>query len=312
MGPMGGGIPSAAAEESDSFSGMQPTVTPETSIPTSPDGAAEPEPDMAPISADSLQTGENQIPMSAEETGETPAPMEAETGEEIAMSPEAALDIPFSPENPALEPEGLSGVPLEPSAAGLTGMEQGGIAVSGAGIPAGASISAGEAGSEPTSLESGADTQTVLGGGTTIPAATATPSGGSSQVLEDTYSPGAQSAAFAGQYAGGSGASPYTEPPTFRNIEMGSGRITGTEISPQHPTGIRFAMYHAGQYTQPEGKFTTVTSRDREKWYKQYAVPTVERTPVRTETDKRTQQEKVICDEKIVQKLPRAPARRDR
>ena len=129
---------------------------------------------------------------------------------------------------------------------------------------------------------------------------------------EETYSPGAQSAAFAGQYAGRGGASPYTEPPTFRNIEMGSGRITGTEISPQHPTSIQFAMYHAGQYTQPEGKFTTVTSKDGEKWYKQYAVPTVERTPVRTETDKRTQQEKVICDEKIVQKLPRAPARRDR
>ena len=157
------------------------------------------------------------------------------------------------------------------------------------------------------------DTQTALGGGTTIPsaAATTTPSGGSGRVSEDTYSPGAQSAAFAGQYAGRSG-SPYTEPPTFRNIEMGSGRITGTEISPQHPTGIQFAMYHAGQYTQPEGKFTTVTSKDGEKWYKQYAVPTVERTPVRTETDKRTQQEKVICDEKIVQKLPRAPARRER
>ena len=191
-------------------------------------------------------------------------------------------------------------------------MEQGAIAVSGAEIPAAVSISTGETGSEPISSED-ANTQAVLGGGTTIPAAaaTATPSG-SGRVSEDTYSPGAQSAAFAGQYAGRNGASPYTEPPTFRNIEMGSGRITGTEISPQHPTGIQFAMYHAGQYTQPEGKFTTVTSKDGEKWYKQYAVPTVERTPVRTETDKRTQQKKVICDEKIVQKLPRAPARRDR
>ena len=319
MGPMGGGIPAAATEETDSSSGTQPTVTPETSIPTSPDGAVETETDMAPLPADNLQTGENQIPISAEETGEVPAPMEAETGEEIAMSPETTPDIPFSPENPAPEPEGFSGVPLEPSATGQgteipAGMEQGSITAAGTEIPAGASISAGEAGSEPISLESGADTQTVLGGGTTISttAATATPSGGNGRVSEDTYSPGAQSAAFAGQYAGRSGASPYIEPPTFRNIEMGSGRITGTEISPQHPTGIQFAMYHAGQYTQPEGKFTTVTSKDGEKWYKQYAVPTVERTPVRTETDKRTQQEKVICDEKIVQKLPRAPARRDR
>ncbi len=319
MGPMGGGIPATATEESGSFSGMQPTVTPETSIPVSPDGVVETEPDMAPLPADNLQTGENQIPMSAEEAGETPAPMEAETGEEIIMSPEAAPDIPFSPEGPAPESEDLSGIPLEPSAVGQSteipaGMEQGSIAVAGTEIPTGASISTGEAGPEPISLESSADTQAVLDGGTTIPsaAATATPSGSCGRVSEETYSPGAQSAAFAGQYAGRGGASPYTEPPTFRNIEMGSGRITGTEISPQHPTGIQFAMYHAGQYTQPEGKFTTVTSKDGEKWYKQYAVPTVERTPVRTETDKRTQQEKVICDEKIVQKLPRAPARRDR
>lgn len=316
MGPMGGGIPSAAAEESDSFSGMQPTVTPETSIPTSPDGAAEPEPDMAPLPADNLQTGENQIPMSAEEAGETAVPMDTGIEGYTDVMPDAPSDIPYSPES-----EGFSAADdfLEASfespevnqSTGIpAGMELGSIGtVAGTEIPA----SAGEAIQGAASLESSADTQNTLSGGTTIPAAaaTATPSSGG-RVSEETYSPGAQSAAFAGQYAGGSGASPYTEPPTFRNIEMGSGRITGTEISPQHPTGIQFVMYHAGQYTQPEGKFTTVTSKDGEKWYKQYAVPTVERTPVRTETDKRTQQEKVICDEKIVQKLPRAPARRDR
>ena len=122
-----------------------------------------------------------------------------------------------------------------------------------------------------------------------------------------TSAEGVQSATFASQYVGAKAeASPYTEPPTFRNIEMGSGRITGLEISPLHPGGIQFAMYHAGQYAQPDGKFTTVTSRDGEKWYKQYAAPAVERTPVREEKGK------VICEEKIVQKLPKAPLRRDR
>ena len=178
MGPMGGGIPATAAEESDSFSGMQPTVTPETSILTSPDGAAEPEPDMAPLPADNLQAGENQIPMSAEEAGETLAPMEAETGEEIIMSSEAAPDIPFNPEGSAPESEGLSGIPLEPSAVGQSteipaGMEQGGIDIAaGAEIPA--SASTGGTVQETASLESSLDTQTALGGGTTIPSAAAT------------------------------------------------------------------------------------------------------------------------------------------
>lgn len=318
MGPMGGEIPAAAAEEADASSGMQPTtVTPGASIPSSPDAAAETEADTAPPPADNLQTGENRIAMSEEDAAEAPDPMKAETDGDIPMSPDVLPDILPGPEGPAPGSESFSEIPPEPSAvsqsAGIpAGMEEGGIDITaGAEIPA--SASTGGTVQETASLESSLDTQTALGGGTTIPsaAATTTPSGGSGRVSEDTYSPGAQSAAFAGQYAGRSG-SPYTEPPTFRNIEMGSGRITGTEISPQHPTGIQFAMYHAGQYTQPEGKFTTVTSKDGEKWYKQYAVPTVERTPVRTETDKRTQQEKVICDEKIVQKLPRAPARRDR
>lgn len=320
MGPEGG-IPAAAAEEADAASEMQPTtVTPGASIPSSPDAAAETEADTAPSLADNLQTGENQIAMSKEDAAKTPDAMKTETEGGYSDVPGcASRHIPPGPEGLAPGSESFSEIPPESSAAGQgvgipAGMEQGSVTAAGTKIPAGASISTGETGSEPAPSESSADTKTVLSGTTTIPAAAAAaiPSGGSGRVSEDTYSPGAQSAAFAGQYAGKGSASPYTEPPTFRNIEMGSGRITGTEISPQHPTGIQFAMYHAGQYTQPEGKFTTVTSKDGEKWYKQYAVPTVERTPVRTETDKRTQQEKVICDEKIVQKLPRAPARRDR
>ena len=31
----------------------------------------------------------------------------------------------------------------------------------------------------------------------------------------------------------------------YSNIEIGGGRITGTEYSPEHPEGISFGMYHS-------------------------------------------------------------------
>ena len=36
--------------------------------------------------------------------------------------------------------------------------------------------------------------------------------------------------------------------PTYQNVEIGGGRITGTEVTPEHPEGIAFGMYHADQY----------------------------------------------------------------
>ncbi len=317
MGPMGGGIPAAAAaEEASEPSGMQPTVTPETSIPVSPEAAMEADTEMDTFTG-GMETAENPIPMGADEAGETTIPMEPDSDgsfDDTRAAPEEAPGIPYSPENEAKPGTvGFAEPASEPSEV-----------TQGAGIPASMEQTApettipfnagGSTGVQETSVsEKDSGTQTKFGGVSTIPAsAGASTSGSGGTVGESSYSEGVQSAAFAGQYAAGGHTSPYTEPPAFRNIEMGSGRITGVEISSQHPTGIQFAMYHAGQYTQPEGKFTTVTSRDGEKWYKQYAVPTVERTPVRTETDKKTQRERVVCDEKIVQKLPKAPARRDR
>ena len=32
--------------------------------------------------------------------------------------------------------------------------------------------------------------------------------------------------------------------PSFTGVEIGGGRITGTEISEEHPEGISFGMYH--------------------------------------------------------------------
>ena len=67
--------------------------------------------------------------------------------------------------------------------------------------------------------------------------------------------------------------------PTFQNVEIGGGRITGTEVTEEHPEGISFGMYHADQYVAPEGQYTTVHAVDGTAWYKQYAVDAVDKSP---------------------------------
>ena len=94
--------------------------------------------------------------------------------------------------------------------------------------------------------------------------------------------------------------------PTFSDVEMGGGRITGIEASESHPDGIQFAMYDVEKYAKPEGKYETVTAVDNSKWYKQYACPTVEKTPYLDAKGK------IQYDEKIVPKIPKAPMRKDR
>lgn len=95
-------------------------------------------------------------------------------------------------------------------------------------------------------------------------------------------------------------------PPQFSDVEMGGGRIMGTETTEKHPDGIGFAMYDAEKYDKPDGKFEVATAVDGSKWYKQYAEPTVEKTPyMGTEG-------KVKYNEKIVSKLPKAPVRKDK
>ena len=93
--------------------------------------------------------------------------------------------------------------------------------------------------------------------------------------------------------------------PMFSDVEMGGGRITGIESTPEFPEGRAFAMYDAEKYSKPEGAFETVTAVDKSTWYKQYAQPSVERTPY---MDKG----KVQYNEKIVDKIPKAPARKDK
>ena len=97
-----------------------------------------------------------------------------------------------------------------------------------------------------------------------------------------------------------------TNIPHYQDVEIGGGRITGREFTPEHPDGIDFCMYHADQYAQPKGDYSKVYSADDAAWYKQYAVDTVERKPYQTEDGK------IAYHEKIVQKLPNPPQRKDR
>ena len=97
-----------------------------------------------------------------------------------------------------------------------------------------------------------------------------------------------------------------TNIPRYQDVEIGGGRITGREFTPEHPGGIDFCMYHADQYAQPKGDYSKVFSADDAAWYKQYAADTVERKPYQTEDGK------IAYHEKIVQKLPNPPQRKDR
>jgi len=94
--------------------------------------------------------------------------------------------------------------------------------------------------------------------------------------------------------------------PSFSNVEIGGGRITGTETAPGSSEGIAFGMYQADQYTPPQGEFTTVHSTDGTKWYKQYAQDAVERKPYMAPDNT------VAYNESIVKKLPDPPKRKDR
>ena len=94
--------------------------------------------------------------------------------------------------------------------------------------------------------------------------------------------------------------------PSYSDVEIGGGRIMGTETSVSHPNGTSFGLYSTEQYLPPEGNYDTVTTADQTTWYRQYATDTVERTPYMTETGK------IAYHENIVQKLPPVPKRKDK
>ena len=97
-----------------------------------------------------------------------------------------------------------------------------------------------------------------------------------------------------------------SDTPDFSGVEIGGGRITGTETSVENPGGASFGMYHADQYSVPTGDYSTVSAADGSQWYKQYATSHVERTPYQAPD------ESVAYRESIVQRLPDPPRRKDR
>ena len=125
------------------------------------------------------------------------------------------------------------------------------------------------------------------------------PNGGPA-TTDEVHSTGAY-----GAETGGSSSIP-TEPPTFRDVEIGGGRITGYETPAGGGDERQFAMYNAAQYMAPTGPYETVQTVDGERWYKQYAQPTVQRTPHEDSAGK------ITYDEKIVEQLPQIPKRKDR
>ena len=92
----------------------------------------------------------------------------------------------------------------------------------------------------------------------------------------------------------------------YSNVEMGGGRITATETSATHPDGIAIGMYSAEKYAAPDGEYTKVTAADGSKWYKQYAVDTVERKPYKAPDGS------IAYNESIIKKMPPSPARKDK
>lgn len=95
--------------------------------------------------------------------------------------------------------------------------------------------------------------------------------------------------------------------PTYSDVEIGGGRIMGTETSQENPNGIQFGMYNTEQYMAPEkGSYDSIQSADGAKWYKQYAASAVERTPYQGSDGK------VSYNESVVQKLPSMPKRKDK
>jgi len=90
------------------------------------------------------------------------------------------------------------------------------------------------------------------------------------------------------------------------NIEIGGGKVTGTEINSDNPTGIDFAMYNAEQFAKPSDDFKVIEAIDGSKWYKQYAVDSVKKTPYEKEDNS------ISYKEEIVKKLPQPPKRKDK
>lgn len=94
--------------------------------------------------------------------------------------------------------------------------------------------------------------------------------------------------------------------PSFTNVEIGGGRITGNEINADNPQGISFSMYSADHYYAPESGYEKVTTADGGQWYKQYAQDTIVQHPYKHNDGY------IDRGETIEKRMPKPPSRKDR
>lgn len=114
---------------------------------------------------------------------------------------------------------------------------------------------------------------------------------------------GSQAAQALSSYMGHTG---IPDSPSYADVEIGGGRILGTETSAEYPGGAAFGMYHADQYMAPSGSYDTIATSDHARWYRQYAADVVEKTPYMTGKGE------IAYHQNVVQKLPDMPKRKDR
>lgn len=93
--------------------------------------------------------------------------------------------------------------------------------------------------------------------------------------------------------------------PYYSGVEIGGGRITGTEFPRGSTEGTAFGMYDAGQYAAPEGPHEKIHTADGAMWYKQYAQGAVDRPPLAA------QDSPAGGGDHIVKKLPTPPMRKN-
>ena len=93
---------------------------------------------------------------------------------------------------------------------------------------------------------------------------------------------------------------------TYRNVEIGGGRITGYESVPDRPGERQFAMYSTEQYMEPTGDYEVIKTADGASWYKQNAEPVVKSTPHEESNGK------ISYEKRIIEQMPQVPKRKDR
>ena len=94
--------------------------------------------------------------------------------------------------------------------------------------------------------------------------------------------------------------------PSFYNVEIGGGRISGVEVPAGTHQDIQFCMYDAAKYNAPEGEHTKVVTADGATWYKQYEQDAVDRKPYHAPDGT------VAYNETIEKRMPHPPQRKDR